>query len=560
MNLNAASFVPPSSSSLYQPNISYGSPVKNQQRSQFSNTTDSMNVSAASWQPKVLPKANLATPTRIIADSMNGVNISAAAWDPSKKSNGPTLKISPNKPIKVSDGDQEKEPMVEVTWNGSTFFVPESMANEYESGGGNEFIPVEEEVIGMEWSHASTTMPGPPKRCLQTIGIPEPIRQHFQSLDLESLRQMLPDDERYKEIPPRYNSAFMLDESTVQRGTGGSFGYPSSLYKVVDRNDSQIYCLRRFENVRTSPQINKSVLTKWADIRHPNIVSLHNISQPQERGAVFFAHAYHPAAQTLRQKFIDQRGGLLNESLLWRILIQLLSAIRMTHSRGMALRVISPTHVILTSGTVVRVNCCGVADVVEFESRKSLPELQVEDIIKLGHLMLSLVSRSVVNSKNEAQAMSLLQQHFRPDLFQVISTLLVGKPIATVIYDISDRIQDELDSSMAATDALHSHLRNEYENGRLLKLAIKLGLINERPEYHRAPQWSETGDRYILKLFRDYIFHQVQADGAPVLDAGHVITALNKLDCGDTEKLMLSSRDNKDLLVATFADIRRYLI
>jgi PAB-dependent poly(A)-specific ribonuclease subunit 3 len=558
MNLNAASFVPPSSSSSssYQQHVNYVSPVKNQQTSQFSNNhNESMNVSAASWQPKALSKSPQVP--RTIADSMNGVNISAASWDPSKISNGPKLKISPKKSIKVSEGDQENEPMVEVTWNGSTFFVPESMANAYESGGDSEFTPVEEEDIGLEWTHASTTLPGPPKRCLQTIGIPEPIRQHFQSLDLESLRQMSPDDERYKEIPPRYHSAYMLDESTVQRGTGGSFGYPSSLYKVVDRNDSQIYCLRRFENVRTSPAINKSVLSKWSEIRHPNIVSLHNISQPQERGAVFFAHAYHPAAQTLRQKFIDQRGGLLSEPLLWRILIQLLSAIRMTHSRGMALRVISPIHVLLTSGTVVRVNCCGVADVVEYESRKLLPELQVEDIVRLGHLMLSLVSRSVVNSKNVDQAMSLLQQHFRPDLYQVISTLLAGKPIAHVCHLISDRIQDELDSSMAATDALHSHLRNEYENGRLLKLTIKLGLINERPEYHRAPQWSETGDRYILKLFRDYIFHQVQSEGAPVLDAGHVITALNKLDGGDTEKLMLSSRDNKDLLVATFADIRR---
>lgn len=27
-------------------------------------------------------------------------------------------------------------------------------------------------------------------------------------------------------------------------------------------------------------------------------------------------------------------------------------------------------------------------------------------------------------------------------------------------------------------------------------------------------------DRYVLKLFRDYMFHQALSDGAPVLDAG----------------------------------------
>jgi hypothetical protein len=59
-------------------------------------------------------------------------------------------------------------------------------------------------------------------------------------------------------------------------------------------------------------------------------------------------------------------------------------------------------------------------------------------------------------------------------------------------------------------DALESHLTNEAENGRLLKLMIKLGCINERPEYQMNPHWAETGDRYVLKLFRDYLFHQVR--------------------------------------------------
>ena len=74
-------------------------------------------------------------------------------------------------------------------------------------------------------------------------------------------------------------------------------------------------------------------------------------------------------------------------------------------------------------------------------------------------------------------------------------------------------IYDELDLTLAAADALHSHLRSEYDNGRVLRLLLQLGLINERPEYAHAPQWSETGDRYVLKLFRDYLFHQTRADG-----------------------------------------------
>ena len=75
---------------------------------------------------------------------------------------------------------------------------------------------------------------------------------------------------------------------------------------------------------------------------------------------------------------------------------------------------------------------------------------------------------------------------------------------------------DELDLQMASGDGLHSHLQCEYENGRLLKLLIKMGFINERPEYEAAPKWGESGDRYVLKLFRDFVFHQCLEDGAPV--------------------------------------------
>lgn len=41
--------------------------------------------------------------------------------------------------------------------------------------------------------------------------------------------------------------------------------------------------------------------------------------------------------------------------------------------------------------------------------------------------------------------------------------------------------------------------------------------------------WSETGDRYMLKLFRDYLFHQVDENGAPWMDMAHIVQCLNKV-------------------------------
>jgi hypothetical protein len=51
----------------------------------------------------------------------------------------------------------------------------------------------------------------------------------------------------------------------------------------------------------------------------------------------------------------------------------------------------------------------------------------------------------------------------------------------------------------------------------------------EGRRFELDPRWSDTGDRYILKLFRDYVFHSISVDGSPILDLSHVLTCLNKV-------------------------------
>ena len=99
------------------------------------------------------------------------------------------------------------------------------------------------------------------------------------------------------------------------------------------------------------------------------------------------------------------------------------------------------------------------------------------------------------------------------------------------------------------TDLLESDLAKELENGRLFRTMVKLGFINERPELDMDPSWAETGDRYLLKLFRDHVFHQVYEDSTPVIDFAHVVESLNKLDAGVNEKVVLMSRDEQSLLI-----------
>ena len=73
-------------------------------------------------------------------------------------------------------------------------------------------------------------------------------------------------------------------------------------------------------------------------------------------------------------------------------------------------------------------------------------------------------------------------------------------------------------------DMMETELLKEMDNGRLYRLLVKLGTINEREwvvenfrnlkkSFHICifrlnldVTWSETGNRYMLKLFRDYLW------------------------------------------------------
>eukprot|EP00986_Skeletonema_menzelii_P019641 scaffold28781_cov257-Skeletonema_menzelii.AAC.1 len=108
------------------------------------------------------------------------------------------------------------------------------------------------------------------------------------------------------------------------------------------------------------------------------------------------------------------------------------------------------------------------------------------------------------------------------------------------------RAFEELDEAHACIDNMDGSLMGIYESGRALRLLLKLAFVNERPEFGIDKNWSESGD---------YVFHQADGSGFPIIDLGHVVSSLNKLDAADEEKIVLASRDGKNILVLSFADI-----
>ena len=69
-------------------------------------------------------------------------------------------------------------------------------------------------------------------------------------------------------------------------------------------------------------------------------------------------------------------------------------------------------------------------------------------------------------------------------------------------------------------------------------------------------QWASTGDRYLLSLFRDCVFHS-EADGRPLADLSFVVDQLNRMDVASSEKALLGSRDGEALLIVRYADLKQ---
>jgi PAB-dependent poly(A)-specific ribonuclease subunit 3 len=122
---------------------------------------------------------------------------------------------------------------------------------------------------------------------------------------------------------------------------------------------------------------------------------------------------------------------------------------------------------------------------------------------------------------------------------------------------ISSRLSQQLTIAHSHIDSVEEDLYKEIQNGRLLRLLLKLNFILERPEYRGDPRWSETGDRYLITLFRDLVFHSSIAPGTPNLDLAYVFSLLNRLDLASDEKTLLSSRDGESALIVKFSDLHR---
>ncbi|KAI9370555.1 hypothetical protein BJX61DRAFT_535561 [Aspergillus egyptiacus] len=352
------------------------------------------------------------------------------------------------------------------------------------------------------------------------------------------------------------------------------FGYPSWIYKAQSSKDGNYYALRRLEGFRLTNEKAIRSVQAWKRVFSGSMVTVHDAftSRSFQDSSLIFVTDYHPLAKTLAEqhlgagsRFQNRQNSHVPEQVLWGYMTQIANALKTIHSNGLAARVIEPSKILLTGRNRVRLNACAIMDVVQFEAQRSVADLQRQDLVHFGQLILTLGANQPSVMHNPAKSMEHFTRLYSPQLKTTVMWLLGAtqkdqeRNIDLFITGISSQLMSTFDSALQLDDQLTFDLGRELENGRLVRLLTKLNFVNERPEYEHDRQWSENGERFYLKIFRDYVFHQVDASGEPVVDLGHVLTCLNKLDAGTDERITLVSRDEQTCFIVSYKELKKGL-
>lgn len=343
----------------------------------------------------------------------------------------------------------------------------------------------------------------------------------------------------------------------------------TSLFRVNNRDGLQ-YTMKRIHACTNISRSGQQTIDKWKNIKHANIVRLHEVftSKAFQDNSLLLIYDFHPGAESALDLFFrhshhmsPKHKPLLKESVIWSIIIQITSALRTIHAHGLAYRCLELSKIIFIGKKRVKLAGIAVTDLLQ-GTGESLARNQQRDLTSLGYIILCLTSNNIIKGHHDqiGKVLDFVSKKYSKDLHSLISQLVMGgagMPVNRRIRNVNDlmpligaRFYTMVDDALVRGDEIENQLSLTLENGRLFRLICKLG-VSDRGEYGQY----ETGDRYLLKLFRNYLYHQVGPNGTPFMDLFHVISCLNKLDAASSERFVMNSRDNENVLVVSYADI-----
>lgn len=381
-----------------------------------------------------------------------------------------------------------------------------------------------------------------------------------------------------------YHSLVPIDSSLDQLSS--VYQLPSCVYKVNSNIDGLPYALRRIDyssKFRILNELPFSTVKKWKKVVNPNVVRLRDAFTSVVFGTsgeptLCLAYDYFPLANTLQEHHMTRKlGGKLEpvtEKLLWSYLIQLTGALISIHEAGLfAGSSISMSKIIVTNKNRVRLGAVCADDILDHEilerraeeigTQRTLKEMQMADITRLGKVITELASATLPLSMRGVPADSIIMYlqsyssvNFGDEMLTIMRRLMdsdesfdlhefFGRHLSRQLLELMNGFQD-------LSDYYESQLLSEVENGRLFRLLVKINFLLDRPE----AAGEIGGSMFVISMFRDYLFQTVNDVGKPVIDLSRILVNLNKLDVGIDEKLLLISREEDSCIIVSYKEVK----
>ncbi|CDR41573.1 CYFA0S07e03708g1_1 [Cyberlindnera fabianii] len=399
----------------------------------------------------------------------------------------------------------------------------------------------------------------------ETLFIPNKLREALLHKNEATLKTLGPSN--LPNVVGVYYDLVPLD--TALEKTTRSYNHTSSIYKAFSNTNGRAYALRRIEGVKISKDKSLSTIHQWIKLKNSNIGQVVDAFTSRSFGdnSLIVVYDYYPDSKTLYENHfrsnISKPEPITTEDL-WTYMCQISAAIAAAHSKNLPVRSLSLQKVILTSKNRIRLSDCGVLDILNYESELTpdqTKDLMAQDITMFGKLIFQLASIRLpaeMRARPEIQLVQHLDQtdDFKTALNYLLDSTNAGRSIFEFQKLICTRLFKELDKEQLSADYYEAQLTREIENARLFRLVSKINFIIDRAEYEHNPMWQQSGSRYPVKLFHEFVFHQVDEKGKPVLDLSHVLRTLNKLDAGIDEKILLVSKDEQSCLIVSYKEIK----
>lgn len=403
----------------------------------------------------------------------------------------------------------------------------------------------------------------PNERIAENLFIPNDLREQLVKRNLASL-QIFPLGGAIPTVVQDYFGLVPLDFNK-NSGKKDSFqGHKNSLYKVFSNVDGNVYLLRRIHGVGSiEPTHISKTFHAWNKVKCANVVKLVDLFLTTKFGdsSLCAVYEYYPMACSLYEDhFVNFPLKPITQEYLWSYLVQLSNALNAVHSCGLVIDVLDLHKVIVTGCPGrVKVSDCGPLDVLKASKElRDISSEQQESFVKLGNLLVELGSKlgAIGGLQNSSVDDLVVDEKFKEVLKYLLDETNKNKSVMEMASLFHEKIFGIIDSSLTYTEYTEGILSKELENGRLFRLICKLNFIYGRMESRIDVNWSESGDKFPILLFYDYVFHQVDATGKNVMDLTHVLRCLNKLDAGVAEKIALVTPDEMNCMIVSYKELR----